>query len=252
MRGPQDDSAENIVRSSLAIIFSILLLIVSLAASWHLFAQINFLYPVWHDAVGIGTAIEKYGPRNPIKSNFDRTTKQERVRLFAAMVDSIHKNGEGLENLVYRDEAGRTIDTLLTEPEIVHLRDVARLLSSLNVFALVSALVTLALALVMLSLRIPPPSLKHLGAGLLGVALVTGVTLLAAGPVKLFYWLHTVVFPAEHKWFFYYEESLMSMMMKAPALFGPIAAELAAGAVVIWLLVTWGMRAMTRRVAAGS
>ncbi len=235
----------NTLRFTVAVVFSVLLVLVSLAASWHAFARVNFLYPLWHDVVGIDEAIEKYGPRNPIKKSFQNTSKEERARLFAAMVDSIHNGGEGLESLVYRDKSGRTIDKLLTEPEIIHLNDVARLLGQLKMFALGSLFVTLALAVIMIGMRIPPPALKHLGLGILGIALLAGGALLLIGPVTVFYWLHTVVFPAEHKWFFYYEESLMSMMMKAPVLFGPIAFELAVGAVVIWLAVTWGMRAVT-------
>ena len=35
--------------------------------------------------------------------------------------------------------------------------------------------------------------------------------------------MHEWVFPAEHQWFFYYQESLMTVLMKAPDLFGAIA-----------------------------
>lgn len=62
------------------------------------------------------------------------------------------------------------------------------------------------------------------------------VGVLLAGAKKFFYWLHTIVFPADHQWFFYYEESLMSTLMKAPALFAPISILLILLGLVFWLL----------------
>ena len=44
---------------------------------------------------------------------------------------------------------------------------------------------------------------------------------------KLFNQLHVWAFPDDHQWFFYYEDSLMSTMMKAPVIFAYIA--------IIWL-----------------
>jgi hypothetical protein len=55
------------------------------------------------------------------------------------------------------------------------------------------------------------------------------------GPVQVFYVLHELVFPAGHEWFFYYQDSLMSMMMQAPNLFGPIA--------VLWLVLAFSIAA---------
>ena len=232
-------------RTALATTLSTLLLLLSLAASWLLFAQVNFLYPVWYDTIGLGEAIQKYGPRNPVKPGFERTDKTEQTRIFAALVDSIHSSGEGLEELSYRDPDGRTIDTLLTEAEIIHLRDVSALVDAGKRVATVCLILSLVVGAAMIVSGIPPPTMRHLGLGVLAIAALVGITLLVVGPVKLFYWLHTVIFPENHQWFFYYEESLMSMMMKAPALFGPIAAELLAGAVVIWLIAT----ALLRRIA---
>ncbi len=55
------------------------------------------------------------------------------------------------------------------------------------------------------------------------------------GPTKVFYWGHEVVFPENNQWFFYYEDSLMSTMMKAPALFGPIAGQLLFCTLILWM-----------------
>jgi hypothetical protein len=49
--------------------------------------------------------------------------------------------------------------------------------------------------------------------------------------------LHTVVFPADHQWFFYYKDSLMASLMKAPDIFAAIAAQL----LVVALLIAGGI-----------
>jgi hypothetical protein len=64
-------------------------------------------------------------------------------------------------------------------------------------------------------------------------ALIAAVLII--GSKKVFYYLHTWIFPPEHPWFFYYQDSLMTTLMKAPDLFGLIAALLLA----LWLLL-WG------------
>jgi hypothetical protein len=38
--------------------------------------------------------------------------------------------------------------------------------------------------------------------------------------------MHIFVFPDNHQWFFYYQDSLMSTLMKAPDLFAGIAIQI--------------------------
>jgi hypothetical protein len=66
------------------------------------------------------------------------------------------------------------------------------------------------------------------------VVLLVSFIVILLGPTKIFYLAHEVVFPDKHQWFFYYEESLMSTMMKAPALFGPIALQLLILTILCW------------------
>jgi hypothetical protein len=70
--------------------------------------------------------------------------------------------------------------------------------------------------------------------------------LLIAGPTQVFYQFHLWIFPADHQWFFYWQDSLMSTLMKAPVLFGGIAAVIALGALlltpVLYWLGLWGVR----------
>jgi len=59
----------------------------------------------------------------------------------------------------------------------------------------------------------------------------------AFGFTDVFYYLHTLVFPDNHQWFFYYQESLMSSLMKAPDLFAGIAISLSVTAAIIYRII---------------
>ena len=59
------------------------------------------------------------------------------------------------------------------------------------------------------------------------------------GPTEVFYQFHIWLFPADHQWFFYWQESLMSTLMKAPALFGGIALAIALGALLLLPAFIW-------------
>jgi hypothetical protein len=80
------------------------------------------------------------------------------------------------------------------------------------------------------------PSTKKLLISVLSLVAVSVVLILLMGAKKFFYWLHTAVFPDNHQWFFYYEESLMSTLMKAPDLFAPISIQLLMLGIGLWLL----------------
>ena len=202
----------------------------SLLAGWQLLVSADFLYPLWYDVIGIDRTIAEYGPKNRYRDHFELTTREERTRLFAAIVAAIHDGGQGLETLTYHDARGNPVAPLLRPPEITHLRDVARLVDSLYRLGLGAAMVWLIALVWLWRLRLPPPPLGRYFAGLGLVAVVSTLAVIAIGTKKVFYTAHTLIFPAGHQWFFYYEESLMTMLMKAPDLFAAIAAE--------WLLLT--------------
>jgi hypothetical protein len=191
--------------------------------AWLILAQANFLYPLWHDLIAIDHTIEVYGPQNRYKEGFARTSAFERNRLFAAIVDAIHNQGRGLRGLVYHDTAGRPLGRLLREPEVLHLQDVARLVNALSLAGLVASVATIGLLIVIRRGNAPTLSVKSLIFAIVTALAAAAGILLLLGPVKVFYWLHTVMFPPDHHWFFYYQDSLMSTMMKAPDLFGCIA-----------------------------
>lgn len=217
--------------------FAAALALASLFASWHALAAFDFGYPVWHELLGIDRTIERYGPENRFRRGFERTTPAERARLFAAIVDAIHDDGRGLAELRYHAPDGRALDRLLRPPEIRHLRDVARLVtwfgwSGWGALAVVAAIVLHARRR---GEALPP--LRRFAAGACAALGLAGVLLVAVGPVTVFYWLHERIFPVDHPWFFWYQESLMSTMMQAPDLFGVIAA--------VWVVLALALAAAT-------
>jgi hypothetical protein len=214
------------------ILFLILAFLTALFMAWHLLARVNFLYPVWYEAIGIDKTIALYGPRNRYRDHFETTSKAEREQLFSAIVAAIHHRGKGLDTLAYSDPAGRSVK-LLRPPEIIHLQDVSRLvevLLGIGRGALFGWLLLVGL-LRLQGLDLPPVrTLILISLGLLGGM---GGIILFLGPVNVFYALHTWIFPPGHPWFFYYEDSLLTMLMKAPVIFGYIALTLVAVSLII-------------------
>jgi len=225
-------------------LFTLSALLAALMLAWQLLASVNFLYPLWYEVIDIEQTITTYGPRNRYRHQFENTTKAERVRVFAAIVAAIHDHGKGLETLSYHDPAGRVIAGLLTPPEITHLQDVARLVEILQQIGW-GAWLALPVSLMLAARRrLPMPSIGRLMATAAGIFIGVAGIILLIGPVQVFYRLHTWIFPAGHAWFFYYEESLMTMLMQAPVLFGYIALTLAVLSLLLfpgllWLLSRW-------------
>jgi hypothetical protein len=229
------------------IVFVLAALLAAGYLAWLILAQINFLYPLWHDLISIDRTIEVYAPQNRYRQGFEQTSKAERSRLFTAIIDAIHNHGHGLRRLVYHDAAGRPLDKLLRHAEVVHLQDVARLIYMSRPFGIISTVITGVLLIAMHRQRLPVPSLLAL---LLGITVPLGIVagaLLIIGPVKVFYWLHTRIFPPGHEWFFYYQDSLMSTMMKAPDLFGYIGVTWAFLSLMLLLTFIGVVRAAGRR-----
>ncbi|KAG1682860.1 Peptide methionine sulfoxide reductase MsrB [Nymphon striatum] len=196
--------------------------LVTLPVSWWLLSKVDFTYSYLHDHAGIAENIERYAPKNSYKNDFVNTTKEKRVELFSGIVDSIQNKGLGLEGLSYSDKNNKSIP-LLTEAEVIHLQDVAVLLKKASLVAGVATLLWLIIVLMMRNRgQQLPPAKQVVATSLIVLMIIAGV--LSLGPEKVFNQLHIWAFPDNHQWFFYYEESLMSTMMKAPYLFAYIAA----------------------------
>lgn len=209
-------------------------LLAALATSWMLHRPFNYGYGFWYEQLEIGHHIDRFAPQNRYIRGFQATTDEQRLDLFAGIVDAVHHQGQGLSELSFTDRQGR-LKPLLREPEIVHLQDVANLIDVLSVAGGIALLFCATGSFVLVRRRVPL-RWKSQGIILTGLLGLTALTLLIAGPKAVFYQLHVWIFPDEHQWFFYYQDSLMSTMMKAPDLFGGIGATIGVVGIVLFSL----------------
>ena len=217
-------------------LYAVASLLTALLLSWQMLRSVDFLYPLWYELLDIDQTVAEYGPRNRNRHQFELTDHTEHQRLFAAIVTAIHHDGAGLTTLTYQRPDGRPIGTLLTDPEVVHLRDVARLVSVLLIVGWVALIGWLLLAGLLIISRRPPPTVGTVITVLVVLLIPVALIIMVFGPVTVFYRLHEWIFPAGHQWFFYYRDSLMTTLMKAPLIFGPIAALLTV-LTAIWMAV---------------
>jgi len=211
------------------------LCIFTLGISWKLSTFINFGYQQFYSVLSIDKTIEKYSLLNRFdRKDFVETKMQQHVDLFKDIVWSINNSGKGLAEISYRNK-NNVEKQLFTNAEILHLEDVSILVDNLSKLWLINNFI-LALFLFYFYFQ-KQPILNRSKKWLiftLTLFLVLGFSLF--GFTRIFYYLHTVVFPDNHQWFFYYEESLMSTLMKAPDLFAAIALLILLLALPIYLL----------------
>ncbi len=217
------------------------LLCVSFYIAWQVSASTNFFYSFWYEAINLDQAIKTYAPKNKNKQGFELTNKKQHVELFSGIVSSIQNKGNGLENLNYQDSNNKVVDTLLTKAEIIHLQDVANLISRFKYLLIAGGLMVLISFVLLKVTSSKLAKLRYNLLGLIGLIVTIVIILFIAGPTKVFYAAHEIIFPDNHQWFFYYEDSLMSTMMKAPVLFGPIAGQLLITTIIIWLFLYLGI-----------
>lgn len=220
-------------------IYSVSGLICAFYLSWLMLAKVDFAYGTFHDLLNIQDHCEQYGPLNRYRQGFANTDKAEHVRLFALVNDAVHQQGRGLAEIYYHID-GKPKDRFLHAAEIQHLEDVANLIDFMAPFALGASLLWLAFSALFVIDKLPMPGFKQqlMGIGLF-VSLCVVITLLI-GPEKVFNTFHVWVFPAGHQWYFFYEDSLMSTLMKAPDLFGAIAVLMTGLALVVFVVLNWG------------
>lgn len=204
--------------------------------------SIDFAYPTFYELLDIDEHIEEFGPQNRYRSGLQFTNKSEHVRLFAAMNKAVHNDGEGLEALSYYLPNGHKIDQLLRKPEVIHLQDVAHLINVFAKLGVIACLVWIVLLMMCLKTRLQLPTLKQQGISMGGLVGFCTLLVLIIGPVEVFYAFHVWLFPEEHQWFFYYQESLMTIVMKAPDLFGYIAIVLTLLAMAFFTLLNLSVR----------
>lgn len=223
------------------------LLAASLLA-WHLLAQVNFAYPLGYQWLDVHTHIQTYGPENRYKDHFAHTSKAEHHRLFGEITRAIQTGGQGLTEIHYSLPNGQQ-ETLLRPPEVVHLEDVAKLVRDIYRLGLAGAvLLLLTLSYACYRRRRLPSARKLLTGFAIAIASLAALVLLV-GPVRVFYRLHDYIFPDDNPWFFYYQDSLMTTLMKAPDLFGFIAVLLVSLFALLWGVSVWAMAVVLRRRA---
>lgn len=244
---PSAQTGARIGRGAFWVALGLAAVLAAAYGGWRALAAVDFGYPAAYALLDIDETIATYGPENELRPGFDSTGADQHARIFGAIAAAVRAGGSGLESIRYRLPGGRTLP-VLTAPEVQHLRDVAGLVAAFERAGLMGLALVAGLFATAWYRRWPAPSTRRFTLGVAAGALALSVAVLALGPVRIFYWLHEQVFPPEHEWFFWYEESLMSMLMQAPNLFGLIAAA--------WLVLTvllagglWyaGVRALQRR-----
>src|SRR5690606_36399273 len=102
------------------------LLLSCLAASWLLQAQAHYGYGLWYEVYDIRAHIDRFGPQNRHIQGLETLEKPGHVRLFNAISQAVHEQGDGLADIRF-DWRGRS-QPLLHNAEVVHLQDVANLI----------------------------------------------------------------------------------------------------------------------------
>lgn len=212
------------------VIYLLLCLWLALSLAWWLNASAGYGYSFWYDRLAIGEHIQRYAPEHPYKRGFAQLPKAQHVLAFEQIAAAVHDHGRGLGAIQYPGGGGRPV-RLLDRAERTHLEDVAALL---DLGRKVSLLVTLCwLPVAWLLVRLPAASF-HARAGAMSVlATLLVAPLLLWGPKAVFYQWHIWLFPSGNQWFFYWEDSLMSTLMKAPDLFAGIAVAIAVPALCL-------------------
>jgi hypothetical protein len=207
----------------------------TLGISWKINTVFNFGYQQIYPVLAIDDNIDKFAPLNRFgKKDFADTTLQQRIALFADIVTSINHSGIGLADITYQNKKGEE-RTLLTNAEILHLNDVSKLVDNLaEIWLINNILLLFFLFYFNISKAKNLTRAKRWLTFTIISFLSLGFSLL--GFTRIFYYLHTIVFPENHQWFFYYEDSLMSTLMKAPDLFAIIAVLILLLALPIYII----------------
>lgn len=216
------------------LLYAMACIVLAVTASFYLFGYFDYGYGIWYHVLDIGEHLATYASQNTLKPQFHLLEASEHIALFSQVSTAVHGNGEGLELLSYHTDAGLKIQ-LFHQAEIQHLRDVAVLFNQAKKGALLVLLAWPLLAYLVLKEGRTTWWQRSMGLSLIFVPLF--IWLLIAGPTQVFYQLHEWVFPPDNAWFFYWEESHMSAMMKAPYLFGVIAMEIVVSALLLTPLV---------------
>lgn len=221
------------VRALLILLLSFLL---CLYVSWMANAQLGYGYSWLYDLYQIEEHIDQFGPQNRFRKNFELTSPAEHKALFQQIAHSVHNDGRGLKEITYT--AGGYTRPLLHRSEIIHLQDVAILINKIHIMAIISGVGFILLWLSYLKFYTKnQASKKGVVAVLVGALITISLIFVVVGSKNIFYQMHVWIFPDNHQWFFYYQDSLMSTLMKAPDLFAGMAIQIVLLAVMLFMLL---------------
>jgi hypothetical protein len=226
------------------LVFISQLLATSLLA-WHLLAQVNFAYPLGYKLLGLDKHIAEYAPLNRYIHGFQFTRPKEHWDLFAQITYGVQNNGEGLADIHFV-LPNNTHLPFMHEAEIIHLQDVSHLINTFYIAGIFGAIMWALFLWIAYRQKLVFPSPRKILLGFFTGIFLLSTLVLSLGATRVFYWLHTKVFPEGHQWFFYYEDSLMTTLMKAPDIFAFIAALLLMALLLIWGLSTFAMARLLR------
>lgn len=212
--------------------------------AWWLLTPLDFGYRLGYQLLDINAHISEFAPQNLYRHGYEQTTESDHFAHFHAIVSAINAGGDGLADISYQADQVAP-QTLLHKAEVIHLQDVANLVALFHVAGPLMLLLWVTTLGWAYYKRWAMPTPQQMLAGGITVLVMSGAILLLMGPTAVFYWLHTHIFPEDHQWFFYYQESLMTTLMKAPDLFGYIALLWAGASVIMMLAFSMGARKMT-------
>jgi hypothetical protein len=214
-------------------VFSLLILalMLSLYGGWMVNAKLGYGYSWLYGFYETEQHIARYAPQNRFRQGFETTSVDEHKKVFQQIVDSVHADGEGLASIGY-EYSGQAIP-FLHEAERIHLQDVANLINGIHTLAFVSVLVFIVFFLGEYRHQCKSREKTQEQASAVGLLSIfvlllmfMAATFFIWGAKAIFYQMHILVFPDDHQWFFYYQDSLMSTLMKAPDLFAGIAIQI--------------------------
>jgi uncharacterized membrane protein len=216
--------------------FCCFLLIFSLGISWQSHKSVDFFYGFWHKKLNIELTIKTFAAQNNHgKKDFAHTPIEQHLLSFSQIVTKIHNQGEGLNQLVYLNHHQQE-KPLLTLSEVIHLQDVSDLVDQLRLTSVINLLLLLIVSSVIYKNKVSKPKRKDQYIAVIVPSVIIIASFSVFGFTDIFYYLHTVVFPDNHQWFFYYQESLMSTLMKAPDLFAAIGFTLSIVALLVYVI----------------
>ena len=226
--------------------YSTLCLITGLYLSWQALLGVDFFYGFWHDNIGIAETIAETGPENRYRVGFEQTDRAQRIHIFHQICVAITHQGEGLKDITYSPRPNTKIP-LLHRAEIVHLQDVANLITLTQKIAPYAITLWSILIALFLVKRWPLPNYKQILA--VNSVLIAGlaVAVISVGWVEVFYAAHRWIFPDDHQWFFFYQDSLMSMMMQAPDLFLYIGITMLCMAIMFFVSLHLGLKLLNQK-----